>query len=108
MDTLKSPGKSLAWSPVLDSAFTRAKDLLSFIPELVHPCPDAPLSLAVDASNTHLGAALQQLLDNSWALLSFYSRRLSDAEKKHSVFYHELLAAYSSLRPFQFLLEGRL
>ena len=77
MDALKGTGKSFAWSPVPDSAFTRAKDLLSSVPELVHP--DAPVSLAVNASNTHLGAALQQLLDNSWALLSFYSRRLSDA-----------------------------
>ena len=81
-DVLKGPGKSLSWSPVLDSAFTRNKDLLSSVPELVHPRPDAPVSLAVDASNTHLGAVLQQLLDNAWAPLSFYSRKLSDAEKK--------------------------
>ena len=40
----------------------RAKDLLSSFPELVHPCPDAPISLSVHASNTHLGSVLQQLL----------------------------------------------
>ena len=57
--------------------------------------PDSPVSLAVDASDTHLGAVLQQLLDSAWALLSFYSRKLSDAEKKYS-FDHEPLAAYSS------------
>ena len=66
-DTLKGPGKSLTWSPVLDSTFTRSKNLLSSVPELVHLCPDALVSLAVDASNTHLGAVLQQLLDSSWA-----------------------------------------
>ena len=102
-DALKGPGKSLSWSPVLDSAFTRAKDLLSSVPELVHPRPDAPVSLAVDASDTHLGAVLQQLLDGAWAPFSFYS----DAEKKYSAFYRELLAAYSSLRHFCFMLEGR-
>ena len=63
--SLKGPGKSLSWSPVMDSAFTRAKDLLSFVPELIHPQPDAPISLTVDASDTHLGTVLQQLLDGS-------------------------------------------
>ena len=96
-DAVKGPGKSLTWSPVLESAFTRAKDLLSSLPELIHPCPDAPVSLAVDASDTHLGAVLQHLLEGAKAPLSFYSRKLSDAEKKYSPFDHELLAAYSSL-----------
>ena len=99
-DPLKGPGKALSWSPVLDFAYTRAKDLLSFVSELVHPCPDAPISLAVDASNNHLGAVLQQLLDGSWALLAFYFKKLSEAEKKYSAFDCELLAAYSSLRHF--------
>ena len=62
-DAFKGPGKALSWSPMLDSAFTRANDLLSSVSELVHPCADAPISLAIDASNTHLGAVLQQLLD---------------------------------------------
>ena len=106
-DALKGPGKSLSWSPVLDSAFTRAKNLLSSVPELVHPSPDAPVSLAVDASDTHLGAVLQQLLDGAWAPLSFYSRKLSDAEKKYSAFERELLAAYSPLQHFHFMLESR-
>ena len=96
-DALKGPGKSQTWSPVLDTAFTRAKDLLPSVPELVHPHPDAPVSLAVDASDTHLGTVLQQLLDGAWALLFFYSRKLSDAKNKYSAFDCELLAAYSSL-----------
>ena len=66
MDTLKGSGKSLTWSPVLESAFARAKDLLSSVPELVHPRPNALVSLAVDAFDTHLGAVHQQLLNGSW------------------------------------------
>ena len=96
MDALKGLGKSLSWSPALDSAFTRAKDLLSSVPVLAHPQPDAPISLSVDASDTHLGAVLQQLLDGSWAPMGFYSKKLSDADKKYSAFDRELLAAYSS------------
>ena len=63
------------------------------------------MSLAVDASDTHLGAVLQQLLDGSWAPLSFNSRKLSDTEKKYSAFDRDFLAAYSS--HFLFMLEGR-
>ena len=58
-DALKGPRKSFSWSPVLDSAFTRAEDLLSSVLELVRTCPDVPISLAVDASDNHLGAVLQ-------------------------------------------------
>ena len=83
-DALKGPGKSLSWSPVLDFAFIRAKDLLSSDPELIHPLLDVPISLAVDASDTHLGAVLQQLLDGSWVPVAFYSKKLFDAEKKYS------------------------
>ena len=103
----QSPGKPLSWSPALDSAFTRAKELLFSVLELIHPQPDVPISHSVDASDTHLGAVLQQLLDSSWALIAFYSKKLSDAEKKYSTFDRELLAAYSSLHHFRFMLEGR-
>ena len=106
-DALKEPGKSLSLSPALDSTFTRAKDLLSSVAELVHPQSDTPISLSVDTSDTHLGAVLQQFLYSSWALLVFYSKKLSVAEKKYFTFDSELLAAFSSHCHFRFMLEGR-
>ena len=69
--------------------------------------PDASIFLSVDASDIHLGAVLQQLLDCSWASLAFYFKKLSDVEKKYSVFDCELLATYSSLCHFRFMLESR-
>ena len=107
-DALKGPGKTISWSPLMNSAFNRAKLLLSAVPELVHPQPKAAISLSVDASDTHIGAVLQQQLrDKSWAPLAFFSKKLSDAEKKYSAFDRELLAAFSSVRHFRFMLEGR-
>ena len=53
------------------------------------------------SSISHMGFVLQQLLDGSWAPMAFFSKKLSVAEWK------ELLAAYSSLRHFWFLLEDR-
>ena len=72
-DALKGPGKSLVWSSAMNSAFIRAKELLSAVPELVHPKPDAPVSLAVDASDSHVGggaaAGHQQRLGPDCVLL---------------------------------------
>ena len=106
-DALKGPGKSLTWTPVLKAAFIHAKDILIKVPQLTHPRPSAPISLAVDASDSHVGAVLQQKIEDAWFMLSFFSRKLSEAEKKYSAFDRELLAAYLSIRHFRFMLKGR-
>ena len=61
----------------------------------------------VDASDSHVGAVLQQKLQGSWSLLAFFSKKLSSAESKYSAFDRELLAAYSAVCHFRFLLEGQ-
>ena len=76
-------------------------------PVLNHPVLGAALSLAVDGSDSHVGAVLQQRLCGSWAPLAFFSKKLSSAKSKYSAFDRELLAAYSSIRHFRFLLEAR-
>ena len=85
--------------PMLDSAFSTAK--------LPHPVPGAAVSLAVDASDSHVGAVLQQHLPGFRAPLAFFSKKLSSAKSKYSAFDRELLAAYSSICHFHFLLEAR-
>ena len=68
-DALKGPGKSLFWSLALEWAFHCANYLLASVPELVHPRPGAQISLAVDASESHVGSVLQQLLGSLGFLL---------------------------------------
>ena len=104
-DALKGPGKTLTWTPVLKAAFRHAKDLLIRVPELTHPRPSAPISIAIDLSDSHVGAVLQQRIHDAWAPLAFFSRKLY-AERKYSTFDRELLAAYRSIRHFRFMLEG--
>ena len=89
------------------SAFVLAKHALVSATLLAHPRSSASLSLAVDASSTHVGSVLQQLYKGLWEPLSFFSKKLSAAEMKYSTFDRELLAAYLSIRHFRFLLEGR-
>ena len=92
-------------SRVLDSAFSATELLLASVPVLTHPVPGSAICLAVDASDSHLGVVLQQPLRGSWSPLAFLSKKLSSAESKYSAFDRELLAAYSSVRHFHFLLE---
>ena len=101
-DALGGPGKSLTLSPALDSTLPHTKNLFAYVPELVHPRPGAQVSLAIDASDSHVGSVLQQLLVGSWATLAFFSKKLSIAEQKYSDFNRELLATYSSFWHFRF------
>uniref|UniRef100_A0A1X7UDF3 Uncharacterized protein n=1 Tax=Amphimedon queenslandica TaxID=400682 RepID=A0A1X7UDF3_AMPQE len=45
--------------------------------------PDAPLSLAIDASDVATGAALQQWVESSWQPLAFFSKK-QPAERNYS------------------------
>ena len=106
-DLLRGGPKKLLWSSDADAAFTKAKAALVAAVPLSHPAPGAVLSLAVDASDTHVGGVLQQLQGRAWQPLAFFSKKLSPTQVRYSTFDRELLAAFSAVRHFRFLLEGR-
>jgi hypothetical protein len=106
-DLLRGNPKTLVWSEDAATAFSAAKTALAAATSLVHPLPGAVISLATDASNTHIGGVLQQLSAGSWRPLAFFSRKLSPAESKYSTFDRELLAVFAAVRHFRFVLEGR-
>jgi hypothetical protein len=106
-DLLRGNPKTLVWSEAAATAFTAGKAALASCTKLVHPTPGAIISLAVDASDSHVGGVLQQLSSGSWLPLAFFSRKLSTPELKYSTFDRELLAAFAAIRHFRFVLEGR-
>ncbi len=67
---------------------------------LQHPAPNAELSLATDASDTHIGGVKQQKTGNHWRPLGFLSRKLTDTESCYSPFDRELLAAHAAIKHF--------
>ena len=75
-DALAGNPRVLHWSQELQEAFDRAKSALSSTVSLTHPSPSAEVSLVTDASNTHVGAALQQKESGGWRLLVFVSAKL--------------------------------
>jgi cleavage and polyadenylation specificity factor subunit 1 len=97
----------LEWTPKMLTSFAAVKNSLANATLLGHPLPDASIALSTDASELGVGASLEQLTDRGWQPLSFFSRQLTNAEKKYSAFDRELLAVYLAVRHFRFLLEGR-
>ncbi|GFY62698.1 transposon Tf2-11 polyprotein, partial [Trichonephila inaurata madagascariensis] len=85
------------WTEESVQAFENSKRLLCKVTVLVHPSENAHISLMFDASDNGISAVLQQLEHGVWKPLSFFSRKLTDAQKRYSTYDRELLAAYSSV-----------
>ncbi|GBP29800.1 Transposon Tf2-11 polyprotein [Eumeta japonica] len=58
-----------------------------------------------DASNTAVGAVLQQFVNNSWQPLGFYSSKPSDTQQKYRTYDRELLAIYMDIKQVLFISE---
>jgi hypothetical protein len=78
----------------MEVSFAVAKAALSKATWLGHTDMAARLALRVDASFSHIGAALHQQLNghSTWQPLGFFSCKLEDAQAKWSAFDRELFA----------------
>jgi hypothetical protein len=74
---------------------------------LQHPAPNAELSLAIDASDTHIRGVMQQKSGDHWRPLGFFSCKLTYTESRYSTFDCELLAAQAAIKHFRNFCEGR-
>lgn len=88
-------------------AFEDTKKSLSNAALLAHPKCDAKLALVTDASDTAIGAVLQQLDDEAWQPLAYFSRKLSPSQTKYSPYDRELLAIYEAIKYFRHMVEAR-
>ena len=80
-DTLKGPGKSLTWSPVLDFAFTKAKDFLSSVLELVHKL----LRQLFAGLQRYLAVSISLSLDHRPTLVLYRARGLNYTSFAHFI-----------------------
>lgn len=104
----KNDKTKIEWDESSRMAFLNCKQSLASHTLLAHPIPLAEMKLMVDASEVALGAVIQQKCDDgSWAPLGFFSRKLTDCQKKYSTYDRELLAIYSAIKYFKHMLEGR-
>ena len=106
--TAASPkSQTLTWNDTALAAFYATKEALANASLLSYPKADAPTCLMTDASDTAVGAVLQQYINGTWHPISFLSRKMTPAETRYSTFDRELLAAYLAVKHFRHFLEGR-
>lgn len=103
----KKDKREIIWIPEANKAFEASKQQLMGACSLAHPHDNAVLALYSDASDSCMGAVLEQLVDGDWQPLGFYSKKLSDTQRKYSTYDRELLAMYSGLKYFKHLVEGQ-
>lgn len=103
----KKSKQPIHWTVDLENAFAACKESLARCTALAHPDSTLQLALFTDASDTALGAVLQQHSARGWEPLAFFSKGLSSAQRKYSTFDRELLAVYQAVKHFRFLVEGR-
>lgn len=88
-------------------AFEACKQSLCQAAILAHPDSNAKLALVTDASDTAIGAVLQQLKHGTWQPLAFFSRKLIPSQTKYSPYDRELLAIYEAIKYFRHMVEAR-
>lgn len=103
----KKDNSPINWTPERLQAFVNCKEGLANAALLAHPLDNAKICLMVDASDHAIGGVVNQLNDNVWEPLAFFSRRLSPAELNYSTYDRELLSAYAAIKHFQNILEAR-
>ena len=65
----------LAWDDNNLKAFNDTKQTIVCASLLSYPTPDAPTNIMTDASNTAVGAVLQQFINNTWRPIAFFSKQ---------------------------------
>ncbi len=105
---LRNKPKSLSWCIAAKEAFEKLKTSFTQAPILVHPDPEIPFIVEVDASTTGMGAILSQQQGNPSRLhpCAFFSRKLSPAERNYDIGNRELLAIKLALEEWRHWLEG--
>ncbi|KAK3514007.1 hypothetical protein QTP70_001289 [Hemibagrus guttatus] len=105
---LRNKPKSLTWTPTALQAFDTLKQAFTTAPLLVHPDPERPFVVEVDASTTGVGAVLSQQQGKPLRLhpCAFFSRKLNPAEANYDIGNHELLAVKLALEEWRHWLEG--
>ncbi len=104
---LKSKPKSLFWTPEATSAMKTLQNAFMSAPLLVHPDPQKPFIVEVDASTSDVGAVLSQQQGNPRLHpCAAFSRKLSSAEQNYDIGNRELLAIKLALEEWRQWLEG--
>ena len=106
-ESRRNDKRQITWTPEAEEAFDKIKQDLANITLLAHPVIVAETRLITDASDTGMGASLEQRGPDSWKPLAFFSRKFTSAQQNYSAYDRELTAVFESIRYFRHFLEGQ-
>ena len=99
--TQKTVHQSFNWTEQCTVAFEELKKKLTTPPILTFPRFDLKILLAIDASDSAIGAVLSQIHDNGTEkVIAYWSRQLSKAERNYSTIEREALAIVKAVKEF--------
>lgn len=107
LTTPQGKDRTLEWTEATITAFNTIKDAVTSATLLTHPKPFVPTCIMTDASDTAVGAVLQQLINGNWCPIAYFSKKLRPTETRYSTFDWELLAIYLAVKHFRHFVEGR-
>jgi hypothetical protein len=102
LTSLTSANIPWKWGEEQSKAFAEAKKILSKEVLLAYPVFDKPFTIHTNASHRQLGAVILQ--DNH--PIAFCSRKLNDAQTRHTTTERELLSIVETLKEFRMMLLG--
>ena len=105
--TQQSAPRKRSHTRVDRSHYNRFQEAIATATLLTHPKPFALTCIMTDASDTTVGAVLQQQIDGDWQPIAYFSKKLRPAETRYSTFDRELLAIYLTIKHFRHFVEGR-
>ena len=106
-ESRRNDKREIIWTPEAEEAFVKIKNDLANATLLVHPTINAETRLVTDASDSGMGACLEQKFSDIWKPLAFFSRKLTPAQRAYSTYDRELTAVFESIKYFRHFLEGQ-
>lgn len=107
LNDLRKKGCKFEWGETQQAAFEALKSALVNSPVLAIPDFNKKFIVQTDASNAGIAAVLLQESELGRRPVAYISRRLSETERKYSVYECEALAVLFALERFRFYLEHR-
>jgi len=107
LHNLTQKNATFVWNQECEEAFQALKERLISAPILVPPRDEGQYVLDTDASDTALGAVLQQEQDGQLRMIGYASRALTNAERRYCITSKELLGEVYGLKKYRQHLLGR-
>jgi hypothetical protein len=103
LTALTSVNKPWKWTDVEQNAFDTMKRIMARETILAYPNFEKPFEIHTDASAFQLGACISQ----EGRPIAFYSRKLSETQKRYTTTERELLSIVETFKEFRTILMGQ-